>query len=99
MNIEVLLQARWELYDAVDYYERQAQGLGQRLWDEVDQHIEWIAKYSKVPVLREGGFRRVNLKTFPYYIAYITLDCVWILAIAHSHAQPNYFVDRQLPVR
>jgi hypothetical protein len=69
MIVEFLPQTRSELLHAVDYYESQLIGLGQRLWNEVDQHINWIAENPEVPLLRGGGYRRVNLRAFPYYVA------------------------------
>jgi hypothetical protein len=61
MIIQFLPQAKSELLDAVEYYEGESNGLGYRFWEEVDQHIAWIAEhhgirsravipsYSKVP--------------------------------------------------
>jgi len=95
MIIEFLSEARSELFDAVAYYEGELSGLGQRFWDEVDEHISWIAKNAEVPRLRSGGYRRVNLKVFPYYVSYIVRDpVIWILAIAHSHTRPEYWMKR-----
>jgi plasmid stabilization system protein ParE len=95
MIIEFLPQARSELHDAVSYYEGELSGLGLRFWDEVDQHVAWIVANPEVPRLRPGGYRRVNLKIFPYYISYIVRDpVIWILAIAHGHTQPDYWIDR-----
>lgn len=95
MIVEFLSQAKSELIDAVVYYEDELGGLGQRLWDEIDQHIAWIAQNPEVPRLRPGGYRRVNLKIFPYYIPYVVRDpVIWILAIAHSHSRSEYWIDR-----
>ena len=95
MIVQFLPQARSELLHAVEYYEGQLDGLGQRFWDEVDQHITWITKNSEVPQVRDGAYRRVNLRVFPYYVAYIIRDSViWILAIAHGHSLPEYWIDR-----
>lgn len=95
MTIEFLSEARSELIDAAAYYEGELNGLGQRFWDEVDQHITWIAGNHEVPRLRPGGYRRVNLKIFPYYIPYVVRDpVIWILAIAHGHSRPEHWVDR-----
>jgi hypothetical protein len=66
MIIKFLSEAHSELIDAVAYYEGELSGLGQRLWSEVDEHIAWIAGKHEVPRLRSGGYRRVNLKVFPY---------------------------------
>ena len=96
MIIEVLSEARSELWDAVAYYEEQQRGLGKRLWIEVDRHVMWIAQNSELPRLRPGGYRRVNLRIFPYYIAYIIRGTkIWILAIAHAHCEPEYWVERK----
>jgi hypothetical protein len=43
MIVEFLPQANSELLHAADYYEGQLDGLGRRFWNEVDQHINWIA--------------------------------------------------------
>jgi len=95
MIVEFLPEAKSELFDAVAYYEGELSGLGQRLWEEVDQHITWIAGNYEIPRLRPGGYRRVNLKIFPYYISYVVRDpVIWILAIAHGHSRPEYWIDR-----
>ena len=96
MKVTILQQAYKELENAVDYYEGEQDGLGLRMMDEVDNHVTWILKNPTVPRLGEGGYRRVNLKTFPYYIAYmIHEDKLWILAIAHGHRKPEYWIKRK----
>lgn len=96
MNKIILQQAFKELNDAIAYYEEKQSGLGLRLKDEVDQHVSWILKNSTIPRIRRGGYRRVNLKVFPYYIAYIIReDTLWILSIAHSHSKPEYWIKRK----
>ena len=68
---------------------------GQRFWDEIDQHIAWIAENPEVPRLRDGDYRRVNLSVLPYYIAYVVRDpVIWILAVARGHSLPEYWIDR-----
>ena len=92
----ILQQAFEELNAAVAYYEEQQPGLGLRLKDEVDKHINWILSNSSVPRVRSGGYRRVNLKVFPYYLAYIIReDTLWILAVAHGHRKPEYWIKRK----
>jgi plasmid stabilization system protein ParE len=95
MIAEFLPQARSELLDAVAYYERELPGLGQRFWDEIDEHIAWILENHEIPRLREGGYRRVNLRVFPYYVAYVVRNpVIWILSVAHGHSRPEYWIDR-----
>ncbi len=89
----ILQQAFEELNDAIAYYEEQLAGLGLRLKDEVDQYVNWILSNSTFPQIRRGGYRRVNLNVFPCYIAYIIReDILWILAIAHDHRKPEYWI-------
>jgi hypothetical protein len=94
MIAEFLPQVKAELCDAVAYYEGELPGLGQRFWDEIDRHITWVAENPEVPQLRDGGYRRVNLSMFPYYLAYIVRsNIIWILSVAHGHSLPGYWID------
>ncbi|MCX6929026.1 MAG: type II toxin-antitoxin system RelE/ParE family toxin [Verrucomicrobia bacterium] len=95
MNRVVLPPAADEFEDAAAHYEDKQPGLGQRFWDEVDRHIRWIAQHVEIPRLRPGGYRRVNLKVFHHYLAYVQIgETLWILAIAHGHREPDYWIDR-----
>jgi plasmid stabilization system protein ParE len=96
MILRFLPEARHELRDSADYYEQQQTGLGRRLWQEVDEHLAWILSHSEVPRLRPGGYQRVNLRVFPFYLAYIGRgETIWILALAHAHRRPQYWIDRK----
>ncbi|MBI4028352.1 MAG: type II toxin-antitoxin system RelE/ParE family toxin [Verrucomicrobia bacterium] len=96
MNIIVLPQAAEEFDDTTDYYEQRQHGLGHCFRGEVDRHIRWIAENAEIPRLRSGGYRRVNLKVFPHYIAYVCVaNMLWILAIAHGHRKPQYWIARK----
>lgn len=91
-------RAREEVIEAAKYY-RDCAGLeiaraflaayrdARRLIEDAPEH--WR--------LRSHGTRRVNLKRFPYYIAYLYLseeDCIWIVAIAHASRRPFYWKER-----
>ncbi len=95
MKILVLPQAADEFAEAADYYDQLQPGLGRRFRDEVDRHIRWISENAEIPRARPGGHRRVNLKVFPHYIAHpVKADTVRILAIAHGHRKPEYWIGR-----
>ncbi len=96
MTIIVLPEAADEFKDATAYYGGKQSGLGQKLRDEVDYYIRWIAEHAEIPRLRPGGYRRVNLRVFPHYIAYMQFgETISILAIAHAHREPKYWIDRK----
>ena len=99
MNLWILDQAAAELADAIARYESIESGLGVRLKQDVKNAVAWIADHAELPGLRPKGDRRVNLKVFPYYIAYIIhSDVIWILAIAHSARRPEYWITRGIPM-
>jgi hypothetical protein len=52
MIVRFVPEARSELHDGASYYEGELSGLGLRFWEEVDQHIAWIADNAEVPRLR-----------------------------------------------
>ena len=96
MKVEILHEAEEELYQAVAHYEEIEPGLGIRLKEEARRAIRWVGNNPDLPRLRPKGYRRVNLKVFPYYVAYfIWADSIWILAVAHGHRLPEYWLQRK----
>ena len=68
MKITFLHEAELEFFDAISYYESEQPGLGRRFKDELDRTVLWVAERPEVCRLRSGGYRRINLRVFPYYI-------------------------------
>lgn len=96
MKITFLQEAELEFLDATSYYEEERPGLGRRFKDEVDRSLLWIAARPEVCGLRPNGYRRMNLRIFPYYIPYITREAtLWVLAVAHTGRQPEYWILRK----
>ena len=95
MKLRIVAEATEELADAIAYYESIEAGLGLRLKDAAHVALEWIGENPELARLRSAGYRRVNLRVFPYYLAYaIWEEAIWILAIAHSARRPEYWIDR-----
>lgn len=96
MKLAFLREAEDELNHAIGYYEALEHGLGIRIKEETRRLGRWIEYNSTVPPLRSAGYRRVNLKVFPYYMAYFILgDTTWILAFAHCRRRPEYWIGRK----
>jgi hypothetical protein len=94
VRIEFHPEAGAEFTVAIDDYNGELPGLGNRLYREVMLRLGWIPENYSIPRER-GGYRRVNLRAFPYYIAYdVGPDLIWIVAIAHGHRKPEYWKDR-----
>ena len=95
MNLRFVHEASSELVGAIAYYEEIEYGLGVRLKEQVWTVLTWIAENPELPRLRAAGHRRVNLRVFPYYLAYaIWEEEIWILGVAHSARRPEYWIDR-----
>ena len=96
MKIRFVDEARVEFLDGVSYYEKQQTKLGRRFKLEVEQTIVWLADHPEACRLRPGGYRRLNLQIFPYYIPYIVRNStLWIVAIAHQRRKPEYWIQRK----
>jgi toxin ParE1/3/4 len=91
MTFRVVQEAEDELNEAVAYYEAIDPGLGVRLKEEVRHVTRWICENPELPRIRPKGYRRVNLRVFPYYVAYfVWAGTIWILAVAHGRRRPEY---------
>ena len=96
MNITFVDEAGFEFLDVISYYEEQQAGLGRRFKTEVERTLLWLVEHPEVYPLRPNAYRRLNLRIYPYYIAYIVRgSTLWILAVAHSHRKPEYWIQRE----
>ncbi len=95
MQINFLSIAKSELDDAVAYYDLQLHGLGNRYKSEVKSTIKRIAVFPTAWVEVKPEIRKCIMHKFPYNIYYsLQDDAILILAIAHQHRKPDYWVDR-----
>jgi plasmid stabilization system protein ParE len=95
MTLLVLEQAETEFSKSAGYYESKEPGLGIRFRGEVASVLEWSLDHPEIPRLRHRGYRRVNLRVFPHYVAYVIRgDVLWVVAIAHSHQRPEFWIRR-----
>jgi plasmid stabilization system protein ParE len=76
-------------------YEAHTPGLGARFRAEVETACAAIVQHPLLWRMRPGGYRRVNLPGFSYYIAFVVEEqSLLVLAVAHSSRNPNYFRSR-----
>ena len=93
-------EAEVELRDAIAWYEHERSGLGQELWDEVQESFRLISQRPAIGafVLRvriRPPVRRVPLRRFPYFIVYRERDTyVEVIAVAHQSRRPGYWRSR-----
>jgi toxin ParE1/3/4 len=88
-------EARSELAQAVDWYQLQRPGFGDRF---LQSFLEAANKLVENPYLFQSlddDIRRVRLKDLPYNILYFVRDDhVVIVACAHAKRRPGYWRDR-----
>jgi len=89
--------ARDELNDAVDFYNLELSGLGNNFKEEIKKSINRILDYPTAWPTVTQYIRKYILHKFPYKILYsLEKDHIYIIAIAHQHRKPNYWIDRYL---
>ena len=89
--------AKLELDEAVAFYEVEIKGLGRRFKHEVKSAIRRIQEYPYTWPKEKGELRRYLLHKFPYKIVYsVERDYLYIIAVAHCHRHPEYWIDRVL---
>ena len=85
--------AKHELDDATHFYELESQGLGLRFCKEVKKSINRLHDYPLAWSIERGQIRKCLLHRFPYKVLYsIEIDHIFIIAIAHQHRRPDYWV-------
>lgn len=95
MKVSFLALAQQELDGAVAWYNEQAAGLGQEFLDELDRAVRRAVTFPMAYHEVEPGIRRCLLARFPYGLIYgVDGDMMVIIAVAHLHREPRYWVER-----
>lgn len=85
-----------EIEEAVFYYEKRSEGLGDDFLEDFERTIEQIVssptRYRKVIC----NIRQIRLKRFPFNVVYeLYENDIYILAVAHVRRRPFYWIQRQ----
>ena len=95
MKIRFLMPADREVDDAVIWYDNQLAGLGREFLDEIDRSVRLVRAYPEASTEIEPGIRRWLMARFPYSLIYgIDQETIVVIAVAHLHREPGYWVDR-----
>jgi mRNA-degrading endonuclease RelE of RelBE toxin-antitoxin system len=95
MFIEILEIARREYDEAKEFYEIEQPGVGTQFEEQIRHSLIRIQQYPQSwPSVRKE-IRRYIVHKFPYKILYsIQDDKIVVLAFAHLHRRPDYWIDR-----
>lgn len=90
--------AKREFDEARDYYNQQQPGLGAEFQEAVKDSLRRLREWPESGAVELQDVRRAVLRRFPYKLLYaIRPDHVYVLAVAHQHRQPGYWLARQNP--
>ena len=89
-------QAKAEMQESVRFYEARFEGLGFRFLAAVEQTSERILAYPEAGTHLQHGFRKRIVPGFPYNVIYrVWEDSIYLIAIAHQHRPPAYWLRRK----
>lgn len=95
MNFSLLPAAQLELDEAVQWYEAQSPGLGERFLVEAVHAFGLIRQFPVAWHPLSANTRRCRLKRFPYGVIYaIENNNILVIALAHLHREPGYWSER-----
>ena len=87
--------AKLEFDESERFYERQVPGLGQRFREEVKQALVRLRNWPLACPIEKDNIRHLILSRFPYKLLYsVESDHIYIIAIAHLHRAPDYWIGR-----
>jgi|JI6StandDraft_1071083.scaffolds.fasta_scaffold190859_1 toxin ParE1/3/4 len=87
-----------EFAAAIDYYDREREGRGQRFAGEVERTLDVIALLPLAyPLLQAPDVRSAKVRYFPYRVVYVYVrGNVDVLAVAHAKRRADYW-HRRVP--
>lgn len=96
MNVKFLDEAQFELDEAIEYYNNELEGLGDRFLREVINTIERIIEFPEAWHPLSENTRRCQTRHFPYGLIYSNLDnIILIISVSNLHREPNHWQDRK----
>ena len=93
MAFQVTLEPRAisDIQNAIDYYDEQLPGLGERFKETVDHYIRTIAR-NPFYQIRYKDYRALPTGKFPYLVIYHVdedEEIVYVMAVFHSSQNPD----------
>ena len=90
-------EASEELQDAIDFYNRRREGLGDQFSTVVEATLDVIGRRPRSHPIHVEDYRKRRLpKPFPYTVYFVEYDDhVWIAAVYHDKREPNAWKSRR----
>jgi plasmid stabilization system protein ParE len=87
--------AKRELFEAQDFYEDRAAGLGEAFLESVEAAILLVRRHPQSGSVTGASLRQSRVPRFPYSLIYrVEAERIFILAVAHDKRRPRYWARR-----
>ena len=98
--VRFLRPAEVEANDAVEYFDDQRNGLGDRFEQDLLETVDFVRKHPLSGKLLTNVVRRFPMRTFRYSVVYAVDDEeIVVVAVAHHRRRPAYWLDRLALIR
>ena len=95
MNIRFVTLAQQEVDEAFAWFNEKDEGKGVDFLDDLDRVVRLVKTYPLASLEIEPEIRRCLFPRFPYSLIYgLDGKVVVVIAVAHFHRAPRYWVDR-----
>jgi plasmid stabilization system protein ParE len=95
MFARFLKPAQAEVDEAVEYFDSQRNGLGDRFEEDLRNTVAALSAHPLTGRTISGRVRKFRLRTFRYNVIYVVDDEVAIIvAVAHHRRRPGYWHTR-----
>ena len=95
LNVIFHLDIELEVKASYEWYQNQAEGLGEDFLTELESAYQAILELPNTWPKFHSGFRRFLLSKFPFSIIYrLTQETIFVVAVMHNSRKPRYWVDR-----
>ena len=84
-----------EVKSSYDWYQEQADGLGDDFITELESAYEAVAELPQTWPRFQRGFRRFLLTKFPFSVIYKETDShIFVVAVMHNSRRTGYWIKR-----
>ena len=88
-------RAEEEFVETAAYYERCAEGLGDRFIDNAETALRTLLADPLMPSPFPPECRKLRIKKFPYALVYrVEDDVLQVIAVMHLARRPGYWTNR-----
>jgi len=84
-----------EVKSSYEWYQNQANGLGEDFLSELETAFEAITELPDTWPKFQDGFRRFLLSKFPFSVIYrFSQQTIFVVAVMHNSRKPGYWNER-----